>query len=102
MKRKRYDTGWHTYGIEWAPDFVRVYVDSRIKSVLDLRIRGGKSGGSAGHGWFWRAGGFPATAVNGSEVEVVVRDVWSAGGVAAPFDQGAYVLSLRCGCGWVS
>ena len=78
-KRAPFAAGFHTYALEWTPDFVRAYVDSRLHAMLDLRV--GAKGG------FWAAGKFPATAVNGS-AEVVVQDPYQ-GSASAPFDQSA-------------
>ena len=78
-KRAPFAAGFHTYALEWTPDFVRAYVDSRLHAMLDLRV--GDKGG------FWAAGKFPATAVNGS-AEVVVQDPYQ-GSASAPFDQSA-------------
>ncbi|KAH9950815.1 concanavalin A-like lectin/glucanase domain-containing protein [Amylocystis lapponica] len=99
MKHATYADEFHTYMLEWTPDWVRLSVDSRIHDMLQLRVagKGGKS--------FWTRGGYPATAQNGSATEVVVEDIWSnaGGGASAPFDQNFYlILDVAAGgtSGW--
>lgn len=82
-KRASYDGEFHTYTMEWTPDWMRFYVDARLQAMMNVKIngRGGKS--------FFELGNYPDTAKNGSDADVVVTDVWAdmGGSRAAPFDQ---------------
>ncbi|KAI0070922.1 concanavalin A-like lectin/glucanase, partial [Panus rudis PR-1116 ss-1] len=98
-KRATYDKSFHTYAFEWTPDWMRFYVDDRLQAMMNVKMtgRGGKS--------FFERGDYPETARNGSDVQVVVQDVWSmnGGSRAAPFDQEFYlILDLATGgtSGW--
>ncbi|KAH6902702.1 glucan 1,3-beta-glucosidase [Coprinopsis sp. MPI-PUGE-AT-0042] len=37
-KRRSFGDGFHTYALEWTPKFLRIYVDSRLHTLLDLRF----------------------------------------------------------------
>ena len=85
-KRYTYAEGFHTYSMEWTPDWMRFYVDSRLQAMINLKItgKGGKD--------FFKRGDYPATATNGSQVAVVIENIWEqqGGSTAAPFDQGEW------------
>ncbi|KAK7452157.1 hypothetical protein VKT23_012263 [Stygiomarasmius scandens] len=81
LRRGSYDTDFHTYSLEWTEDFIRIYVDSRLHHMMDLRIK--KS--------FWDRGDFPAVVQNGSDV-IALQDPWTNGTKAAPFDQRFYLI----------
>ncbi|KAI3615033.1 glycoside hydrolase family 16 protein [Moniliophthora roreri] len=88
-KRKRgsWDTDFHTYSLEWTENFMRIYVDSRLYHLLDLRLNKP----------FWDRGDFPTIIQNGSEV-ISLGNPWINGTKAAPFDQRFYlILSLGIG-----
>ncbi|KAI0946598.1 hypothetical protein AcW1_010027 [Taiwanofungus camphoratus] len=98
-KRSSFADGFHTYALEWTEDWMRLYVDTRLHAMMNVRIqgRGGKS--------FWDRGNYPATAMNGSATEVVVQNIWQENGgtAAAPYDQPFYlILDLAAGgtSGW--
>ncbi|KAJ6463591.1 glycoside hydrolase family 16 protein, partial [Mycena vitilis] len=80
-RRGRYDAGFHTYALEWNEDFIRMYVDSRLKHMYELKLS--KS--------FWDRGDFPPVVQNGSE-SVVLQNPWVNGTKAAPFDQSFYLI----------
>ena len=84
QKQSSFDRAFHTYSLEWTPDWMRFYVDSRLQAMMNLKItgKGGKD--------FFRRGEYPDTATNGSDVAVVISDIWEkqGGSAAAPFDQG--------------
>ena len=72
---------------------MRFSVDSRLKKMLDLRLKN-KS--------FFEIGDFPLTAQNGSS-QIVVPNPWSSASPAAPFDQEFYlIINLAVGgtSGW--
>ena len=86
QKRSSYADDFHIYTLEWTPDWMRFYVDSRLQAMMNLQITG-KSGKD-----FFKRGHYPATATNGSSVAVVIEDIWQqqGGTPAAPFDQREY------------
>lgn len=93
MKQKSYADDFHTYTLEWTGSFMRFSVDSRLKRMLDLRLKK-KS--------FFEVGNFPSTVQNGS-TQSVVPNPWSSASNAAPFDQQFYlILDLAVGgtSGW--
>ncbi|EAU83458.2 hypothetical protein CC1G_04714 [Coprinopsis cinerea okayama7 len=81
LRRGSYDTDFHTYALEWDEEFIRIYVDSRLHHMLDLRLK--KS--------FWELGKFPPFANIGGET-VMVSNLWANGTKAAPFDQKFYLI----------
>ncbi|EMD36207.1 glycoside hydrolase family 16 protein [Gelatoporia subvermispora B] len=99
QKQKGYDADFHVYAMEWTPNWMRFYVDSRLQAMMNIQItgHGGKS--------FFDRGNYPAEAPNGTAVEVAVNNIWEAAGgsTAAPFDQSFYlILDLAVGgtSGW--
>ncbi|KAH9896600.1 concanavalin A-like lectin/glucanase [Cubamyces lactineus] len=99
QKQSSYDKAFHVYSMEWTPDWMRFYVDTRLQAMMNLKItgKGGKD--------FFKRGDYPATATNGSNVAVVVENIWEqqGGSAAAPFDQEFYlILDLAAGgtSGW--
>lgn len=52
MKRTSFDQGFHTYAIEWDASFMRFYVDSRVRTILEVDIQGKNGKG------FWDRGGW--------------------------------------------
>ncbi|OCH85998.1 concanavalin A-like lectin/glucanase [Obba rivulosa] len=88
QKQKGYDADFHVYAMEWTPNWMRFYVDSRLQAMMNLQItgHGGKS--------FFDRGHYPAAATNGSAVEVGVENIWadSDNPAAAPFDQPFYLI----------
>jgi len=99
QKQSSYDKDFHIYALEWTPDYMRFYVDSRLQAMMNMKITG-KHGES-----FFDRGKYPPTADNGNGTSVVVSDIWSNahGTSAAPFDQQFYlILDLAVGgtSGW--
>ncbi|OSX62213.1 glycoside hydrolase family 16 protein [Postia placenta MAD-698-R-SB12] len=98
-KRSAFSEQFHTYALEWTDGWMRLYVDSRLQAMMNIKItgKGGKS--------FYDQGNYPSTATNGSNTEVVVQDIWSeaGGGPNAPYDQEFYlILDVAAGgtSGW--
>lgn len=78
---------------------MRFYLDTKLQAMMNLQITG-KKGKS-----FFDRGGYPQTANNGSDTQIVVNNIWSkaGGGSAAPFDQEFFlILDLAAGgtSGW--
>ena len=91
LKRSTYAQQFHTYTLEWTEDFIKIYVESRLRNMVQLQIdRKQQSNG----GFFWKRGNFPLTAHNNTANEIVVPNPWTTATVAnatnaAPFDQRA-------------
>ena len=89
LKRSNYAQGFHTYTLEWTENFIKIYVDSRLRNMVQLEInRKQQSNG----GFFWKRGNFPLTALNNSSQEIDVPNPWTTATVknatnSAPFDQ---------------
>ncbi|KAF9552143.1 GH16 beta-1,3-glucan recognition protein [Agrocybe pediades] len=81
LRRGTYDQGFHDYVLEWDKDFMRVYVDTRLHKLLDLRFNIP----------FFKRGDFPPVVQNGSEA-VILENPWKEGSNAAPFDQPFYLI----------
>jgi len=87
LRRGSFDQDFHTYALEWDKDFMRIYVDSRLHHMLDLRMK--KT--------FFERGDFPNVVQNGSEA-IILTNPWVNGTKAAPFDQSFYlILDLAVG-----
>ncbi|KAF9473865.1 ectomycorrhiza-upregulated GH16 glucan endo-1,3-beta-glucosidase precursor [Pholiota conissans] len=91
-KRKSFAADFHTYALEWTPDFIRIYVDTRLHTLLDLRFNQP----------FFKRGDFPDVVFNGSSL-VALQNPWINGTNATPFDQDFYlILNVAVGStnGW--
>ena len=91
LKRSTYAQRFHTYTLEWTENFIKIYVDSRLKNMVQLQIDGKQQSNG---GFFWKRGNFPLTAHNNTANEIVVPNPWTTATVAnatnaAPFDQRA-------------
>ena len=85
VRRKTYADDFHTYALEWTEDFIRIYVDSRLTKMLDLRLNEP----------FFKRGDYPTTVFNGTE-EIVLQNPWAAANSnAAPFDQRNVLFFLH-------
>ncbi|EAU86691.2 glucan 1,3-beta-glucosidase [Coprinopsis cinerea okayama7 len=105
MKRKSFDQDFHTYTLEWTPDFIRMFVDKRIIAMLEVTgLRTKKKN-------FWARGKYPQVASNwtaddtGNGEMVVVKNIWeeNEGAANAPFDQPFFlIVNLAVGgtSGW--
>lgn len=81
-----YASGFHTYGLEWSPQYIFSYVDTRLLQVLYTRFDES----------FWQKGDFPVAQTNGTRIV----DPWTDGTIAAPFDQEFYlILNVAVGGG---
>ncbi|TFK24103.1 glycoside hydrolase family 16 protein [Coprinopsis marcescibilis] len=95
LKRSSFDQAFHTYTLEWTPEFIRMFVDKRLYSMLEVdKLRADKTN-------FWARGKYPQVATNwtadntGNGEMVVVNDIWKAndGAPNAPFDQPFYLIA---------
>ncbi|KAF8621394.1 hypothetical protein AX15_007847 [Amanita polypyramis BW_CC] len=87
MKRGSFADTFHTYTVEWDEEFLRIYVDTRLRHMLQLNFNVP----------FYNRGNFPSVVQNGTET-VILSNPWANSTNAAPFDQSFYlVLSLGVG-----
>jgi len=94
FKRKSLASDFHTYALEWTPEFMRFYVDTRLQAMLTMH---------PGKQSFFNRGNFPKTAKNGTEVQVPITNIWADGGNSAPFNQKFHlIIPLAAGgtSGW--
>jgi len=80
-RRSSYDQGFHTYSLEWSPDFMRIYVDTRLHYMFTLKV----------DQTFWQRGQFPDVVQNGTEY-VALQNPWINGTNSAPFDKPFYLI----------
>lgn len=68
-----------TYGLEWTPDYLYTYIDTRLMQVLYTKFKKP----------FWQRGDFPLSDTNGT----AFVDPWSQTGVdATPFDEPFFLI----------
>ncbi|KAK5412770.1 hypothetical protein LTR06_005741 [Exophiala xenobiotica] len=74
-----YADGFHTYGLEWTPDYLYTYIDTRLMQVLYTKFKKP----------FWQRGDFPLSDTNGT----AFIDPWSQTGVdSTPFDEPFFLI----------
>ncbi|KAF9039187.1 concanavalin A-like lectin/glucanase domain-containing protein [Panaeolus papilionaceus] len=81
LRRGSYDQDFHTYALEWDKDFMRIYVDTRLHHMLDLRVKRS----------FFELGNFPGVVQNGTDA-VILTNPWVNATKSAPFDQPFYLI----------
>ncbi|KAF8509095.1 hypothetical protein JB92DRAFT_2948891 [Gautieria morchelliformis] len=81
QRRSSYSQGFHTYSLEWTPDFLRIFVDTRLNHMLDLRFDRP----------FFDRGHFPPTIQNNSQI-VALPNPWLNRPNSAPFDQPFFLI----------
>ncbi|KAJ7244299.1 hypothetical protein C8J57DRAFT_1243003 [Mycena rebaudengoi] len=75
-RRGRFNGGFHMYVLQWDERFMRMYVDSRLHHMMELKFNKP----------FWDRGDFPNVVQNRTE-SVIPENPWVNGTKAAPFDQ---------------
>lgn len=80
-KRKSFGDDFHTYVLEWTPKFLRIFVDSRLHTLLDLRFN---------KPFFDRAE-WPASWFDGQSI-APLGNPWKNGTNATPFDQEFFLI----------
>ncbi|KAF8891406.1 ectomycorrhiza-upregulated GH16 glucan endo-1,3-beta-glucosidase precursor [Infundibulicybe gibba] len=91
-RRKSFADDFHTYVLEWTPDFLRMSVDTRLHTLLDFKFDQP----------FFKRGDFPEVISNGSSL-VPLQNPWINGTNATPFDQDFFlILNVAVGStnGW--
>ncbi|KAG8815692.1 hypothetical protein FRC18_001356 [Serendipita sp. 400] len=82
-RRKTFDQGFHDYTLEWTPDFMWIYVDSRLHRSLDISFTKP----------FFDRGGFPTVITNTTTgQQTVLQNPWKGGPNSAPFDRSFYLI----------
>ncbi|KAF5378975.1 hypothetical protein D9757_009121 [Collybiopsis confluens] len=93
-KRVPFSQGFHTYVVEWTTSFLRIYVDTRLHTLLEYQFNEP----------FFQKGDYPDTIVNSTTGQVQsLQDPWvdpSTGQPkesankkwSAPFDQDFYLI----------
>lgn len=84
FKRESLAADFHTYTLEWTPEFMRMFIDTRLHAMLTFNNE---------KKTFFDRGGFPKTAKNGTDTDVKINNIWENSDVVnnknmAPFDQG--------------
>ncbi|KAJ7692096.1 concanavalin A-like lectin/glucanase domain-containing protein [Mycena rosella] len=81
-RRKLFSSGFHTYVLEWTSEWIRIYVDTRLHTLLDLKFNEP----------FFKRGEFPQTIVGPDGHPAALQDPWLNGTNATPFDQDFYLI----------
>jgi beta-glucanase (GH16 family) len=81
MRRASYGSEFHTYTLEWTDKFLRIYVDTRLHHMMDIRFNIP----------FFQRGQFPPVVQNGSDY-IALKNPWANGTMAAPFDHKFYLI----------
>jgi len=80
-KRTSFASAFHTYVLEWTQDFLRIYVDTRLHTLLEFRFNQP----------FFQRGDFPQIIFNGSGL-APLPNPWINGSYSTPFDQEFYLI----------
>ncbi|KAJ7056830.1 glycoside hydrolase family 16 protein [Mycena amicta] len=81
-KRKVFSSDFHTYTMEWTDKWIRLSVDTRLHTLLDLKFNEP----------FFKRGDYPPTAVDANGHPYPVTNPWVNGTNATPFDQDFYLI----------
>ncbi|KAI0771445.1 concanavalin A-like lectin/glucanase [Irpex lacteus] len=85
-RRSTFAEDFHTYTLEWSPNFIRIYVDTRLHKMLDVSFL---------KETFFERGDFPPYVANGSQTIQTPNPWVEAGGNgknAAPFNKPFYLI----------
>lgn len=81
-RRQDFSDDFHTFVLEWTPEFLNCYVDSPRNLMLGLKFDKP----------FYERGNYPGTAQNGTN-QVILKDPWAISGAnSAPFDKDFYLI----------
>lgn len=81
-RRQDFSDDFHTFVLEWTPEFLNCYVDSPRNLMLGLKFDKP----------FYERGNYPGTAQNGTH-QVILKDPWAISGAnSAPFDKDFYLI----------
>jgi beta-glucanase (GH16 family) len=74
LKRSNYTQGFHTYTLEWSENFIKIYVDLRLRNMVQRRINRKRQ---SNDGFFWKRRFFPLTVLNNSAQKIDVPNPWT-------------------------
>ena len=81
-RRQTFADDFHTFAMEWSPEFIRLYVDSRLTHTLFLKFNEP----------FFERGDFPPIVQNDTNF-IATPNPWKDGTKnVAPFDQPFYLI----------
>ncbi|KAF8168622.1 concanavalin A-like lectin/glucanase domain-containing protein [Mycena galopus ATCC 62051] len=81
-RRIPFSSKFHTYVLEWTDTWLRISVDTRLHTLLDITFKPP----------FWQRGQFPTTEVGSNGQVVTLNNPWVNGTNATPFDQDFYLI----------
>ncbi|KAJ7234461.1 glycoside hydrolase family 16 protein, partial [Mycena rebaudengoi] len=83
-RRKLFSSDFHTYVMEWTEEWLRIYVDTRLHTLLDMKFNEP----------FFQRGEFPETFRTPEGKLEALQNPWVNATVknAAPFDQDFYLI----------
>ncbi|KAJ7503343.1 hypothetical protein B0H11DRAFT_2357497 [Mycena galericulata] len=81
-RRDKFSSGFHTYALEWTDQWIRISVDTRLHTLLDLPFSEP----------FFKLGDFPPTVTGPDGRPAAVQDPWRNGTNATPFDQDFHLI----------
>lgn len=80
-RRRSFGSSFRTYALEWTDKWLRIYVDNRLHTLLDIKFNEP----------FFERGQFPEVIFDGSN-PVALQNPWINGTNATPFDQDFYLI----------
>ncbi|KAF7335513.1 Glucan 1,3-beta-glucosidase [Mycena venus] len=83
-RRTPFSNDFHTYTMEWTDKWLRISVDTRLHTLLDMQFNEP----------FWQRGDFPKTITGPDGRLEALQDPWAnaTNKNAAPFDQDFYLI----------
>lgn len=80
-RRQSFGSQFRTYALEWTDKWLRIYVDNRLHTLLDIKFNEP----------FFKRGEFPEVIFDGPN-PVALQNPWINGTNATPFDQEFYLI----------
>ncbi|EKM82304.1 hypothetical protein AGABI1DRAFT_124786 [Agaricus bisporus var. burnettii JB137-S8] len=80
-RRKSFGSEFRTYALEWTDKWLRIYVDNRLHTLLDIKFDKP----------FFERGEFPEVIFDGPN-PVALKNPWINGTNVTPFDQEFYLI----------
>ncbi|CED82980.1 Glycoside hydrolase, family 16 [Phaffia rhodozyma] len=83
QRRKYYNKGFRTFGLEWTDKYIMTYVDSRVQQTIHYDLSSES---------FWDRAQYPSVVKNDS-TDVTVTNPWAkSNNNSAPFDRAFYLV----------
>lgn len=83
QRRRYYNSGYRTYGLEWTDKYLWTYVDSRINQMVAIDFKKES---------FFKRGRFPPVVANGTEQISLVNPWLKSYNNSAPFDRSFFLI----------